>query len=370
MSRRADDISVLAGKLRTFLNDAGWVEGRHINGLQFYFPPQSLGIQGKYSVALPDDVSRSGMGAILHGAADSLREIYGYSSIGPLLDRAAALSTETSQARFVSRFVDLSTRAGNIPLYALGEYLTQLEKGLYNSAMFKLGGHDSKSRGLAQQFAKQCQFLQTREGSFVASVEVPSSVLRQGDLFGHDPVESIQVCSSMFSAINFLTDRVLNDAERLDSDAALADAIALFDVEFLDSLAKMIIAPSMRTIEFTLEVGTSLRTTSTGTITNEKADRLKEYVAFIKKHLRGEDDVAVTGSIVELRSRDPAGNKNHIMVVTKYHGDRTFISATLNNDQYQQAVDAHKKKRMVTLRGNAIRLKTHIRMVDITDFLT
>lgn len=174
----------------------------------------------------------------------------------------------------------------------------------------------------------------------------------------------------MFSAINFLTDRVLNDAERLDSDAALADAIALFDVELLDSLAKMIIAPSMRTIEFTLEVGTSLRTTSTGTITNEKADRLKEYVAFIKKHLRGEDDVAVTGSIVELRSRDPAGNKNHIMVVTKYHGDRTFISATLNNDQYQQAVDAHKKKRMVTLRGNAIRLKTHIRMVDITDFLT
>jgi len=368
MSRRTDDIAVLAERLRAFLVDEGWVEGRQGSGLRFYVPPQSLGIEGKFSVALPDDPGRSGMGALLYGAADSLREIYGYSTVGGLLDRAAVLSTTASFARLVSRFVDLTTRAGAMPLYALGEYLSQLEKGLYNSAKFKLGGEDSKVKAAAQRFSKDCQFLQTQEGSFVASVEVPNSILRQGDLFGHEPVESIQVCSSMFSAIDFINGRVLNTAEKLDSDASLADAIALFDVELLDALAKMIIAPNMQMIDFALEIGTSLRTSSTGTMTGDKIDRLKGYVAFIKKHLRGEDDVEVTGSIVELRSRDPDGNRNYIMVVAKYQGDRTFISATLNNDQYQQAVDAHKKKRSVTLRGNATRLKTHVRMVEITGF--
>lgn len=368
MSRRADEITVLADKLRAFLDAEGWSEGRHANGLRFYFPPQSLGIQGKYSVALPDDSSRSGMGAFLQSTADALREIYGYQSVGSLLERAATLSTDASKVRFISRFVDLTTSAGAIPLFALGEYIAQLEKGLYNSVKFKLGGGGNTEKAIAQKFAKECQFLQTREGSFVARIDVPNTVLRQGDLFGHAPIESIQVCSSMFSALDFLNQRVLNESDQLYSDESLAEAISLFNVDLLDSLAKMIIAPSMQKIDFTLEVGSTLRMSSTGAITREKVQRLKEYVAFVKKHLLGEDGVELTGSIVELRSRDPDGNRNYIMVAAEYQGERSFVSATLNNDQYQKAVDAHKKKRSVTLKGNATRLKTQVRMVKVSEF--
>lgn len=368
MTRRSEDLHALAEKLQAFLLGTGWVEGRVSNGLRFFHPPQTLGIQGKFSVALPDDPARPGVSGMLQGTANTLQELYGYGSVGDMLDRAVTLNTETAPARLVSRFVDLSTRHGSMPLYALGEYLTQLEKSIYNSAKFKLGGSGSKVKAVAQQFTKECHFLQTREGSFVASVEVPSSTLRQGDLFGNDAVESAQVCSSMFSAIDFLNARVLNNEEPLDTDAALADAIALFDVELLDCLSKMLIAPSMQAIDFALEVGSSLRTSSTGNMTVEKVGRLKDYVAFIKKHFRDEDDVVVSGSIVELRSRDPAGNRNYILLVAKYHGDRTYISATLDNDQYQRAVDAHKRKLPVTLRGNATRLKTHVRITEIFEF--
>lgn len=371
MSRRDDDIFVLVTKLQAFLETEGWIEGKRANGLRFYLPPESLGIHGKYSVAVPDNAYKSGMGALLYSVMDSLREIYGYNIVGSLLERSATLSADASQARFVSRFVDLTTTAGAIPLYALGEYLTQLEKGLYNSARFKLGRGGSNEKAIAQiaqRFAKECQFLQTKEGSFVASIEVPASVLRQEDLFGQAAVESIQVCSSMFFALDFLNQRVLNDKDPLDSDTALADAISLFDAELLESLAKMIIAPGMQMIDFTLELGSSLRTSSTGIMTKEKVERLKEYVTFIKKHLLGVDDIEVSGSIVELRSRDPEGNRNHIMLVTQYQGERTYISAILNNDQYQKALDAHKKKQQVTLKGNARQLKTQIRMVKVNDF--
>lgn len=368
MSHRDEDISKLASKLCAFLDAQGWLEKRHTNGLHFYSPPESLGIRGKYSVALPDDASRPGMDTLLYDVAESLQEIYGYSSIGALLEQAITLNVNASQVRFVSRFVDLTTRSGVIPLYALGEYLIQLEKGLYNSAKFKLGGDGSNEKAIAQRFAKECQFLQTREGSFVVSIEVPATILRQRDLFGHAAVESAQVCSSMFSALDFLNQQVLNDKEDLYSDEALADAMSLFDIELLDALAKMIIEPNMQMIDFTLEAGSSLRTSSTGNLTEEKVEKLKEYVAYIKKNFLRVDDVEVTGSIVELRSRDPEGNRNYIMVVTQYQGERTFVSAILDNDQYQKAVDAHKRKRSVTLRGSVTRLKTQIRMIEISEF--
>jgi len=369
MSNKTHDQSILSEKLRTFLTDAGWTQGRQARGLSFYYPPSELGVQGSYSIALPDDPSRPGVGALLHAAANSLLELYGYSQLGELLDRAAAVSTDTRPTRIVSRFVDTATRSGAMPLHALGEFVSQLEKGLYNSAKFKLGGDNSAVRTIASRFAKDCLFLQTQVGSFIASVEVPKRTLRQSDLFGHEAVESSQVCSSLFSAIDFLNERVLNDTQPLDTPESLGDAVALFDVELLEALSKMIVGPGMESIDFTLEVGNSIRTSTTGWITEEKTARLTDYVAFIKRHLRGEDDLEVTGAIVELRSRDPESNRNYIRVVAQFHGDRTFVTAALSNEQYQQAVDAHRTKRQVTIRGSGTRLKTHIRISEITDFI-
>ena len=67
---------------------------------------------------------------------------------------------------------------------------------------------------------------------------------------------------------------------------------------------------------------------------------------------------------------DPEGNKNYIRVVTQFHGDRIFVSATLTNEQYQHALDAHSRKQQVRLKGNGIRLKTLIRVAVFTEFTT
>jgi hypothetical protein len=105
-------------------------------------------------------------------------------------------------------------------------------------------------------------------------------------------------------------------------------------------------------------------------MSDDRRNRLKEFLDYIRDQLRGENDLDVSGTIVELRSRDPEGNRNYIRVVTVFHGDRTFISAALSNEQYQRAVDAHRNKRQVRLRGNGTRLKTQIRLLEVTDFST
>jgi hypothetical protein len=370
MKPAPEDLSQLANRLREFLNESGWRQGRQARGMTFFYPPESLGIEGKYSVALPDSTAKASVGSLLHGAASSLVEIYGYGSIGDLLNRAASFSDLSQPTRLVTRFIDDATRRGVMPLASLASYASSIEAGLYRSAKFKLGTETNETRLIAQRFAKDCLFMQTEQGSFIAKVEVPHTVLKQGDLFGGEPLFSTEVCSSLFSAIQFLNERILGDDGSFETPEVLRNAIALFDVEMLESLTKVVISPEMETIEFSLELGTQVRASSTGWLSDDRKSRLKEFLDFIRDQLQGEDDLDVSGSIVELRSRDPDGNKNHITVVSMFHGDRTFVSATLSNEQYQRALDAHRNKRRVRLKGNGTRLKTQIRMTELTDFIT
>jgi len=362
------DLSQLAERLRTFLIDDGWTKGRQARGMTFFYAPEKLGIQGKYSVALPEGSVTSSVGTLIYEVANALTEIYGYGNVGELLDRAAALSDQEKSTRIITRFVDDTTQSGSIPLSSLASYIANIEAGLYRSAKFKLGYESKETRLIAQRFARECLFLQTEQGSFVAKVEVPYSVLRQGDLFGAEPLISTEVCSSFFSAIQFLNEQILDSEDSFDEDRTLEDSLALFDVELLESLTKVLIDSEINAIEFSLKVGTQVRSSSTGILSGERKARLKNFFSFVREQLRGENDLNVVGQIVELRSRDPEGNKNYIRVVSQFHGDRTFISATLTNAQYQLALDAHRAKRSIRLLGNGTRLKTQIRLTEVTRF--
>jgi len=382
------ELQKLLDDLRSFLNEAGWVEvarkeiqrsGSQVEGgpsvidrkldvrlaqqVAFFIPPQSLGIQGKFSVALPVEPTSRNSAGLLHGAANSLVDIYGYGDLSDLLNRAAGtLGNQSGPTRFVTRFVDSSIRNGSMPLSSIVAFTSNIQAGLYRSAKFKLGSESKENNLIAQRFAKDCFFMQTEEGSFIAKVEIPNTVLKQGDLFGGEVVASAEVCSALFSAVEFLNLRILGTDEAFDTTESVADALALFDVELLQSLTDMVIDSGVENIDFSVEIGTQRRLSSTGTLSSEKKQRLKDFYDFVYHQLRGENGLDVTGSIVELRSRDPEGSKNYIKVVTQFHGDKTYVSATLTNEQYQRAVDAHKQKKHVTLKGNGIRLKTHVRM--------
>ncbi len=369
MKATPSDLVQLAEQLREFLLETGWIEGRRARGVTFFHAPTSLGIEGNYSVAIPDDASKQGGGSLLYGTANSLVELYGYGSLGDLLNQAASLIDRSQPTRITTRFIDGTTRRGAMPLSSLATYVANMEAGLYRSARFKLGVETKETKLVAQRFAKECLFLQTEIGSFIANVEVPHAVLRQADLFGESALVSTEVCSSLFSAIQFINEKILATDDSFESGETLESAISLFDVELLETLTKVVVGPEMEIVEFSLQVGTQIRTSTTGVLSEDKKERLSDFVNFIKDQLRGENDLDVSGAIVELRSRDPEGSRNYIRVVSTYHGDRTYISATLTNEQYQRAVDAHRNKRQVRLKGNGARLKTQIRLTEVTEFI-
>jgi hypothetical protein len=354
-------------RLQSFLLESSWSLGRETAALKFFVPPENLGIRGKYRIALPLDSSRSGSDELVLRAIDSLRDIYGvhFDELYELLTRA---SFESVPSILSAKFVDTSTASGSIPVHTIASFLEGIERGLHHEVMFKLGTDASTARLSAQAFTRECRFLQTSKGSFVVRVEVPPSVVRQPDLFGKDAMDSSQVCSSFFSVIQFVDDEVLKGSRAFESEALLDQAVSLFTPELLESISHAVIKAEVETIDFSMQIGASVRTSSTGLITEQNLDRLNAYVEFIRAHFYGEKDFEVRGSIVELRSRDPQGNRNFIRVLAEFQGDRTFVSATLDNEQYQRALDAHRNKRTVVIRANGIRLKTHIRVTELLAF--
>ena len=368
MKRIKQNYDVEVSEIRNFLIDSGWALSRQTSNLSFYSPPEDLRIKGGYTLALPNDDSLSGVDAFMVQAVAALEDIYGI-RFYRVKDKLASKSELEGAAQFNVRFLDEQTTDGSMSLGSLKTFLEQMQKGLYEGAKFKLDGSaHGPSNSMAAKFVKDCRFLQTKEGSFIARIEVPFGWLHQGDLFWSEAISSHEVCSSIQSSIQFITERILKSDEAFGSDTALSEAISLFDPELLETLAKMLIGPEIEQLEIVMEIGNQRRVSTTGIIDSARKSRLLSYVDFIKNHFYGEDGIDVSGSIVELRSRDPHGNRNHIRIMADYFGDKTYISATLTNEQYVLAVDAHRNKWNVRIRGGGIRLKTQIRLDTVVSF--
>lgn len=368
MKRVKQNYDVEISEIRQFLVDAGWSVRNQSSKLTFYSPPPSLRIKGEYSIALPNAEAGLGVDAFMVQAIDALEDLYGF-RFQKLKEKLASKPEADGPAQFNVRFVDKMTSDGGMPLPSIKTFIEQMQKGLYEAVKFKLDGSShGPSNLVAANFTNECRFLQTQKGSFVARIEVPFGWLSQGDLFQPVPVSTHEVCSAVHSAIQFITDKILKSDEPFDSDIAISEAVTLFDPELLETLSKMLVSTDMDCIEVAMEIGSQRRFSATGIINDDRRNRLFNYVDFIKRHFYGDDAIDVAGLIIELRSRDPASDANHVRVVADYFGDKTYVSATLSNEQYAIAVEAHRNKWNVRVRGSGIRLKTQIKITKVDGF--
>lgn len=104
-----------------------------------------------------------------------------------------------------------------------------------------------------------------------------------------------------------------------------------------------------------------------GFLSDEKIESFDGYVKYIREHLIDNINVNVTGKVVELRSYNPASKKNYVRVSTGDY-DGSFIAVVLDNQQYTEASSAHLTGRSVRIVGRARRMKTQIKVIELTSF--
>jgi hypothetical protein len=368
MSRVSRDFTQEVADLRAFLLGADWLPTKETSSLSFYAPPESLGIKGRFTVALPTQPGARGTDVLVNEAIAVLQELYGF-RFSELLAQVANKSEILGSAQLSVRFVGNTTNDGGIPLKSLKGFVEHLLKGLYHSAKLRLdGSSDGPANPSAEEMANDARFLQTEAGSFIAKIEVPFSVLQQQDLFGRVEITSHDVCSHLLSGLSFINERILQGDVDFQSDEVITESINLFDPGLLEDYEKIVTTPRVEVIELEMLIGSQRRSSSTGFITEERINRLREFADFFKRHFTAEDEIEILGTVVELRSRDPAGDRNYARVVADFYGDRTYFGVPLTNEQYQVAVDAHRSKRLVKVRGNGTRLRTQVRINRVTLF--
>lgn len=368
MSTSRQDFSPEVDRIRNFLMESGWVRHGESSTLDFFYPPEDLGIKGKYSIALPKDPGRQGVGGLLSRAVNALTDIYGF-QFTSLYDQIASRPGIDGSALFSFRFVDDETSQGTIPLDGLSAFLDYVRKSIYRAVKFKIdGSSDAPANDAAEGLTRNTKFLQTAQGSFVTRIEVPFVWLKQADLFGAAPISSHEVCSHILSSLQFINGRVLDDQVSNDSDVLLAESLSLFDPGLLEAYAKMLLEPAVDQIDIAMQIGSQTRTSTTGHLSHGKITMLGDFVRFFRDNFYDEDKIDVIGRIVELRSRDPSGDSNHVRLIADFHGDQAYFSLLLNYDQYQVAVDAHRNNLAVRVSGVGTRLKTQVRVNKVESF--
>lgn len=352
--------------IETFLRNANWSEAKTSTSARFFSPPPELGLDEKFLIAIPFGESISASSNYHYETVRFLQDIYG-KSLSELL-REVEVPDANSPWVLKTRLHAPSIGPGTIPLTKLEAYLSQVTKSFFEVARFKLGGEGKMQNVQALNFVDKCQFLPTEAGSFITSIEVPYEEIRTADLIT-PALTSQELVSNWFSAMDFMNTAVLRGTEEYFlSDSAVVDAIQLLNIPLAESLRKLISGSALSQFDFELKTQSGRRSSSTGEIDSDACQRLDNFVKFFRESLTNESNLNVVGKIIELRSRDPAGNKNHVAIRAEIFDDPVIISMTLDNANYQIAIQAHRESKSVRVVGDAVRLKTQTRITRIDNF--
>jgi hypothetical protein len=362
---RREDSHVALGYLQRFLLARGWRRGRSGKRVDEYVPPEQLGLPSDFTIAVPQTAEPPDVPRLLSTIASTLAELYSCSveQIEPVIESANAVLTIKISSE--------ATADGTMSFGGLSGMLHELRNLILNTTAFASDQEPVVDRvpNEAYAYLERCRFLQTTRGSFSASVELPTDSIAglQSEL-NPDGLAGQTVIDKMTSVLAFVSDSVLPGGDELFSDQHLRQHIEVINLRALENIRDLCASVGTAEVVFSV-IGVEVsRVVSLGTVTDDKRALLAAYVKFVRRWLTQTFPVDAFGQVVELRSRNPEGNRNYILVEVQFEQRPTFVAAIVNNETYASAVRAHRSGRRVRIVGQAKRMKTQLKMVELQSF--
>lgn len=348
-----------------FIGARGWRQTRDGARFNEFVPPRELQLPETFSITVPIEDDAIDLPEFVSHLTTLLADIYSISieQLLPVISVADAVMSMTIK--------DLYTEDGSIELARFESLLLELKNLIVHTTAF-VADEDIVVDHVSPEaitFVNNCRFLQTSRGSFVASVQLPADeIIRNTSLFDKEPVLSSKVTERLTNVLAFVSNQVLSGDQNLFSEEHVRSHSQLINLTVLENVQGLFSHAGDTTLSFSFLAIDSSQTVTTGLLSDAKVEVLGEYVKYIRKLVTEELTINVEGKIVELRSRNPQGNRNHIVVQADYEQRPTFFAVTLSNELYRVAVQAHRSSRRVRLMGRARRLKTQIKISELDSF--
>lgn len=275
------------------------------------------------------------------------------------------------QENIMIRVVADDVNNGTIPL-SDGATLFQSAESLIKSAASKLfsnKNHGLSKREIIDEFMNTVRLGQTQVGSYIINIIPPENNLLHKSQFHLDTIQVEEINTVLYNALESLkksislyieNDRVeeFDLSRKYGADAAICH-----------SLIQMSGAQKNRDIEIVLNTRYVNSVEKKSSIYFYSSEMESVQIAY--DYFSGRDYLIKNGHyiglIVQLK-KEIETNFGKVTISTHYNGKPKKISLILNEEQYQSAIDAHKRQNYVQCIGDVHFTKTTAHMTDMKQF--
>jgi len=347
-----------------FLVKRGWVVSNETEKFIELSPPTEFDIQEGFSIHVPRDTNKIDFQAYIDNLLEIISDFYSLS----FDDLSVLLKADNAVLKV--RVYDNQTKEGKIPLNRFEVLIEKVKQILTDTASFVIDKSVTSTRVPEEvsQYINLCNFMQTEKGSFVAKIQLPSrELVKNRELFDRNEIYSEEINQKLVEVLSFVNDSIFEGNVTVTEEYLIENENKI-NVKLYKDIYSLFEKADIKNVDFSLHDKTISNSIVNTDVSKLKLFKLNQFIEQIESQSFEVGEFSFTGKITGLNSRDPDGLKNSVIFTSSYDNMPLIVTANLDSDHYKKAIEAHKLKQNITIRGLAKKTKTRAKFIEITHF--
>jgi hypothetical protein len=347
-----------------FLNSRNWTRLKEGDQFAVYSAPEGLGLPEGFLLHVPLTDQQNGFERYYTNLINVLADLYGISEE----DLHNVIGTSDTILRV--RIHDDETSQGKINFVRFEGFIERLKAIITDTASFVIDRDLNSIRvpAEAQRYVNKCHFLQTEKGSYVTKIQLPrEETIKDATLFTPKIIAE-EINEKLIEVLDYVNTQIFQGDVGLVSDDYIVENSDKLNVKLLRDIETLYDKSEIKNIAFSLQTVNETKVVTSENITKAQIHRLNTFIETVSSRSFEENVVTVRGKIELLKSRDPDGGRNSITMQGLLDDLPVLAKANLTSDMYKEAIEAHKVKDYVEIRGLARVSRTRIQFKEIEVF--
>jgi hypothetical protein len=348
-----------------FLQNRGWqIASKDAEGIDM-IPPQEFGLPADYRITIPTDATKVDFNRYYDNLLQIFTDFYN------LTKDDLDLILNKDETILKVRIYDDSTEKGQISFVRFEGIIERLKAILTDTASFVIDRSVTSTRvpAEAMRYVNKCSFLQTEIGSFITKIQLPKKeLIKDSELFERGQIFGEEINEKLSKVLTFVNENVFsNQAGEIDDEYLMENEDKL-NLKLLKDIEVLYDKSDLKNIDFSFHSVEESTVVESQNITKAQILKLTEFIELVSSKSIETKEVEIRGKINSLKSKDPDGTRNNILLGGIYDDMPVAAAASLASDAYKAACEAHRLKAYVTIKGLAKTTKTRIRFIRIDSF--
>lgn len=355
---------MISEKIITFLVNRAWQVAEETNNFIALRPPEVFNVNNDFRIHIPKQLDRIDSERFIENILEIVADFYDLT----IDDLNVVLKNENTVMKV--RVYDDQTEEGKMPLTRFEELVEKVRSILSDTASFVIDRSVTSTRVPEEvsRYLNLCNFMQTEKGSFVAKIQLPSKeLIKERELFDREEIFSEEINQKLNEVLNFVQTDIFEGNPEITEDYLIENETKI-NLKLFKDIESFFDKAKLKNIDFSFHNISSSSTVVNQNITPLKLHKLNQFVEQIESHSFEIGDFSFTGHIIALKSKNPDGLRNSVTFSGIHDNLPMVANANLDSEHYKDAIEAHKLKQNITIKGLAKRTKTRARFIEITNF--